>query len=56
MDADDRPADRMYTVEFTNAGGGMIGVQGILTSNGWPCLDHGLCIDEDRTLPSKMEP
>lgn len=44
MDAEDRPSDRSYVVEFTNAKGGMIGVQGILITNkGWPCLDHGVC-------------
>lgn len=49
MDGDDRPADRFYTVEFTNPKGGMVGVQGIVTERGWPSLDHGLCIDRDRT-------
>lgn len=48
MDGDDRPSDRAYCVEFTNAKGGMIGVQGILTSHGHPCLDHGLHIDQGR--------
>lgn len=48
MDADDAPPDRLYTVEFTNAKGGRIGVQGILTAHGWPALDHGLCIGGDQ--------
>ncbi|WP_353645727.1 hypothetical protein [Mesorhizobium sp. WSM2239] len=50
MDGDDRPADRFYTVEFTNPKGGMIGIQGILTKRGWPFLDHGFCIDGGRYL------
>lgn len=48
MDAHDRPADRAYCVEFTNAKGGMIGVQGILTHRGHPHLDHGFCVDNGR--------
>jgi hypothetical protein len=48
MDGDDRPANRSYCVEFTNSKGGMLGVQGILTHRGYPCLDHGLIIDSDR--------
>lgn len=48
-DADERPADRSYCVEFTNERGGMIGLQGILTRHGHPFLDHGLTIDRDRT-------
>ena len=48
MDAERPPADRTYTVEFTNPRGGMIGVQGILMERGWPVLDHGLCVDEGR--------
>lgn len=49
MDGDDRPSQRFYTVEFTHPKGGMVGVQGILTSHGWPNLDHGLCIDRGRS-------
>ena len=49
MDGDERPANRFYTVEFTNPKGGMVGIQGIMTERGWPSLDHGLCIDRDRT-------
>lgn len=44
MDGDKRPPDRFYCVEFTNTKGGMIGVQGIITNYGHPCLDHGLSI------------
>jgi len=47
MDGDNRPADRSYTVEFTNSKGGMIGLQGILTNHGWPVVDHGFCIDRN---------
>lgn len=46
MDADRKPSERVYTVEFRNECSGMIGVQGIYTANGYPILDHGLCIDE----------
>ena len=48
MDGDEPPSSRFYTVEFTNEKGGMLGVQGILTSKGWPHIDHGLCIDVGR--------
>lgn len=49
MDGDLRVGDRAYCVEFTNAKGGMVGVQGILFGRGGhPCLDHGLSIGEDR--------
>lgn len=44
MDGNDKPADRFYCVEFTNAKGGSIGIQGIMTRKGWPILDHGFCI------------
>ncbi len=37
-----RPSDRDYTVEFVNSKGGKIGVCGILTTNGHPCVDHGI--------------
>lgn len=49
MDGELSPAERYYAVEFTNSKGGMLGVQGIMTNKGWPCLDHGLCIGEGRT-------
>lgn len=45
MDGELPPSERLYTVEFTNPKGGMLGVQGIMTSKGWPCLHHGHCID-----------
>lgn len=48
MDANERPSDRYYCVEFTNAKGGMLGVQGILTSAGHPCLDHGVSVGTGR--------
>ncbi|GEL42305.1 hypothetical protein MEX01_28960 [Methylorubrum extorquens] len=51
MDGDDAPSERTYCVEFTNAKGGMLGVQGIHTYKGHPCLDHGLCIDFGRSTP-----
>lgn len=47
MNADESPADRSYTVEFVNSRGGMLGVQGILTRAGWPCLDFGVCVSTD---------
>lgn len=55
MDGDNPPSERFYTVEFTNAKGGMLGVQGILTSKGWPCLDHGVCVDTDRAALTTKE-
>ena len=42
LDAERPPSERIYTVEFTNAKGGMIGVQGIMTSSGHPSLNHGV--------------
>lgn len=53
MDADESPADRSYTVEFINPRGGMLGVQGILTRAGWPCLDHGVCVATGRDVCAK---
>lgn len=41
-DADKRPADRFYHVTWTNEKGASLAVVGILTSKGWPQLDHGL--------------
>jgi hypothetical protein len=47
MDADLAPSERFYCVEFTNAQGGCVGVQGIMIGRGGhPCLDHGLSIAE----------
>ncbi|MER8983930.1 hypothetical protein [Mesorhizobium sp. M0843] len=48
MDGDLRPSERYYCVEFTHPKGGMVGVQGIKTRHGWPCLDHGFCVDRER--------
>ncbi|PRD42069.1 hypothetical protein C5748_18095 [Phyllobacterium phragmitis] len=49
MDGDLPRLERYYTVEFTHVKGGMIGVHGIaIGAGGWPCLDHGLCIDAPR--------
>lgn len=45
MDGELPPAERFYVVEFANAKGGKLGVQGILLSRGRPYLDHGLCIE-----------
>jgi hypothetical protein len=41
-----KPSERIYCVEFINAKGGKIGVQGIMTEHGHPCLDHGLSIQD----------
>lgn len=48
MDADLPRSERYYCVEFTNAKGGMLGVQGVGTRHGHPCLDHGLSVGETR--------
>lgn len=45
MDGEIPPSERYYCVEFTNAKGGTIGVQGISTHHGHPHLDHGLYVD-----------
>lgn len=47
LDGDSKPADRSYTVRFKNPAKGYIEVIGILTSKGWPTLDHGLAIGQD---------
>lgn len=47
LDGDDKPADRAYTVRFTNEKGGYLEVSGILTRSGWPSLDHGLHVGSD---------
>lgn len=44
MDGELPRSERYYCVEFVNAKGGMIGVQGIMTRHGHPCLDHGLSV------------
>ncbi|HCF3018224.1 TPA: hypothetical protein NIB55_005490 [Pseudomonas aeruginosa] len=46
MDADERPADRSYCVRWTNAQGGALEVIGILTSKGWPSLNHGIAVGD----------
>ncbi|WP_427121610.1 hypothetical protein [Pseudomonas aeruginosa] len=43
--ADERPADRFYWVKWTNPKGASLSITGILTSRGWPHLDHGMQID-----------
>lgn len=43
--ADERPADRCYWVQWTNPKGASLSITGILTSRGWPHLDHGMQID-----------
>jgi hypothetical protein len=47
MDASCKPSDREYCVDFINAKGGVIGVQGILTNHGHPSLYHRLFIHEN---------
>lgn len=44
-DADDAPADRAYWVMWTNPKGASLSITGILTSKGWPTLDHGMQIE-----------
>ncbi len=41
----DRPQDQTYVVNFTNAAGGIMGVQGIFINRGWPHLDHGVFLE-----------
>lgn len=43
--ADDSPPDRFYWVKWTNPKGASLSITGILTSRGWPYLDHGMQID-----------
>lgn len=40
-DADEKPANRSYTVKFEHRQGGYVELCGILTQHGWPMLDHG---------------
>ena len=46
FDADQRPSDRTYCVRLVRSKGGQLCLQGILTKNGWPTLDHGFDIQE----------
>jgi len=48
LDADAAPADRAYTVRFSHVQGGYLEVLGILTHRGWPTVDHGFSIGEER--------
>lgn len=41
-DGDLPSPERAFSVAWENAEGTQIGVQGILTRRGWPCVDHGL--------------
>jgi len=41
IDANLKPSERNYFVTWTTPEGTEIGIEGILTRNGWPCLDHG---------------
>lgn len=43
----DAQKDLTYQVEFHMPEGGIIGVQGILTDKGWPCIDHGFFCTEE---------
>ena len=45
-EAERPPSERSYCVTFVTHKGGRLGVQGILTSNGWPTLDHGPFLDD----------
>lgn len=51
MDGDVPVSERYYCVEFMNERGGMLGVQGIaIGRGGHPCLDHGISVDEGRSM------
>ena len=45
LDAEQRPSDRCYWVEWKNAKGGRLKVVGITTKSGWPFLDHGIEVE-----------
>ncbi|MEX3984281.1 hypothetical protein AB4Y45_35580 [Paraburkholderia sp. EG287A] len=47
IDGNDVPSERSYCVRWKNAKGGYIEVVGILTNNGWPCVDHGFYMSEE---------
>lgn len=44
VDGNEKPADRSYCVRWHTTKGGYIELIGILTSRGWPSLDHGFAI------------
>lgn len=44
--ADEKPSERVYSVGFHTKEGGTIGLQGVMTKQGWPFLDHGIYTDE----------
>lgn len=44
-DADEIPANRFYWVKWTNPKGASLSIVGILTSRGWPHLDHGMQVE-----------
>lgn len=46
MDGDLPLSERYYCVEFVNAKGGRIGLQGVgIGRGGHPCIDHGYSVD-----------
>jgi hypothetical protein len=47
MDAELPSSKRYYSVRWQNESGGYIDVNGILTSRGWPSLDHGYSIGHE---------
>lgn len=47
MDAELPASKRYYSVRWQNESGGYIDVNGILTSRGWPSLDHGYSIGHE---------
>ena len=44
LDGDAPPSERFYSVKFLNEKGGAIGVEGIMTRQGHPFLDHGIFV------------
>ncbi len=48
LDGHVAPAERYYTVEFTHAKGGMVGLAGILTRHGHPFMHQEVCADTRR--------
>lgn len=47
LDGDDLPSQRNYVVKFKTPKDGYIELVGIMTSRGWPSLDHGFAIGTD---------